>query len=38
MPVQTVTDFHQLKLVADDGKLRLTDVADCSKLGTLDEG
>ena len=32
---ETVTNFHQLKLRAADGKMRLTDVADTEQLFLL---
>lgn len=32
---QTVTNSHQLKMVAEDGKMRLTDVADTEQLFRL---
>jgi len=32
---QTVTNCHQLKMRADDGKMRLTDVADTKQLFRL---
>ena len=32
---ETVTNSHQLKMIADDGKMRLTDVADTEQLFRL---
>jgi len=32
---ETVTDCHDLKMVAEDGKMRLTDVADTAQLFRL---
>ncbi len=32
---ETVTNFHGLKMLADDGKMRMTDVADTEQLFRL---